>query len=409
MSNTAADLAFIKHKSRHAVTYHLVNVQRLHQHPSAMSMGRPLKGRTVIVAGASYALTRNGQHLARAQRRGAVVLGTNSSAPVLAHYGVRPDAIVVRESIDNSAEVRASDAPLVVLDTCAHPEMWAAAGERAAWFVAGYPRHLATCQRLGVRPLYGGTAAHTSAVALAIEWGAARVVLVGAGLGMETIGGELRPYHPAAPRGTLRGHVIDGEDMVQMWGNEANDALTIASGQPPQPSRASIRWLPAADNGGVLPALDTLADEHEWLQTQAGRHGGRVELVNATEGGAGIVGWRQRRLVDVVGTIERAKPPRFPAPYVTERACFEALRDLRAECDTLETMTGAMLRKGGPDMDAVPSIDGVHYGAPLVECLAAWRIADAPRTDPLARSRYVYEALRTSAHEARAILAGGGR
>lgn len=404
---SAANAAFIRWKSRHAVTWSLVNLQRLHLHPSAMSMGRPLEGRTAIVAGAGYPLTRNGEELREAQRRGATVIGVNSSAPVLRSLGVRPDAIVARESIDNSKEIAESDAPMVVLDVCAHPAMWTAAGDRCAWFFPGYPRHFGVLQRLGVRPVFGGTAAFTSAVALALEWGAARVVLVGAGLGMESVDGELVPYHPAAPRGALRGRLVD-DDAVEFWGNEANDAVAEASGQRPQPRVCRIVWLPSHDNGARLPALDTLNDERDWLQTQAVRHGRRVELLNATEGGAGIVGWRNVRLADVPSTYAHAEPARFPAVYPVRERERDMLREyLCAESETLRRMCDAALSPRGPQLDALARLPALHHGAALTETLAAWRLVDAPRGDALERSRYIYGALRDAAGEAIGVLSGG--
>lgn len=403
MTDSAADRAFTRYKSRHAVAWTLCNVQRLAGAASATSMGQPLAGRTAIVVGAGYSLTRNGPQLREAQARGAVILGTNSSDPILRHYGVRADAIVVRESIDNSAEVTASEAPLVCVDVAAHPAMWTAAGERLAWFVSGYPRHFGVSQRIGVRPLFGGSAAFTSAVALARTWGAARIVLVGADLGMESVDGELRPYHPASPRGDLRG-TLDG-DMVHFDGNEHNDAICEASGQRPPPAHCSIVHLPAHDYGGTLPALDTLNDQRDWLQIEAGRHGHRLDLLNATEGGAGIVGWRNATLADVVSRIEPTEPVRFEAVCpVDERTQAMLTAELRAEAQHLADMSDAMLAPGGPRFEAIGAARGAFTGAPLAESLAAWKIVDTPRGDGLVATRYAYEAYRAAAGEAGDIL-----
>lgn len=400
-----ADAAFIRHKSRHAVTWSLANLQRLADRPCATDCGRPLEGRTAIVVGAGYPLVRNVGHIAEAQRQGAFVISVNSSDPILRAEGITADVLVARESIDVSAEVRASQAPRVCVDVCAHPDAWTAAGDRLAWFVPGYPRHFGITQRLSIRPLFGGPAAFTSAVALAREWGAARIVIVGAGLGMETVSGELRPYHPAAPRGALRGHVIEGEDAVEFSGNEADDARVEASGQRPQPSRVSVVWLPSHDNARWLPALVTLNDEREWLQTQAMRHGQNIDLLNATEGGAGIVGWRNVTLASA--PIHAGAPVRIEANMpVGEREQAMLLEMLRGEARLLGEMSDALLAPMGPRLDAARRLPGAVYGAPLAECLAAWRLVDRPEGDALARCRYTHQALRDAASDAMDVLHG---
>ena len=51
-----ADEAFLKYKSQQVLSWTLLNLQRLHERPSAMCAGRPLNGRTAFIVGASYSL-----------------------------------------------------------------------------------------------------------------------------------------------------------------------------------------------------------------------------------------------------------------------------------------------------------------------------------------------------------------
>ena len=404
-----SDDAFIRHKSRHAITWALLHLQRLHEAPCATSMGTPLAGRTAFLVGAGYSLTRNGEHLRDAQAKGGVIIGTNSSDPVLRELGVVPDAVVARESIDNSAEIAASEAPLVCLDIGVHPAMWRAAEGRLAWFIPGYPRHFHITQRLGIRPTFGGSSAFTTAVHLARVWGAERIVLVGSGLALTRVGDEWASYHPSAPRGDcvfdLRG------DALHMRGNVANDAVTIASGQQPQPKVIGYERVPSLDWSEELPIIDVLLDQRQWLETEARRHGDRVDLVNANEGGCGIVGWRVRTLADVVRDM-----PETPGAVVfrgersiTEEHVRALVRDLLAECDLLERASALMLERRGPPLAALPHVSGLAFGAPLIETLAAWRILDAPTSDAGERCRYVYQAMREAADEARRVLRAGRR
>jgi len=402
----AANDAFVRHKSRHAITWALVNLQRIHERPCATTMGEPLKGRTAFVVGADYTLTRNGEWLREAQRKGGAIIGVNSSDPVMRRLGVRPDAIVVRESIDNSAEVRESDAAMVCVDVCAHPEIWTAAGERCAWFVPGYPRHFHITQRLGIRPTFGGSSAFTTAVHFALTWGAERIVLVGAGLALQQASdGTWRAYHPAAPRGDCVG-MIHG-DALHLIGNERNDAVCVRSGQQPQPKVIGFSRVPSQDWGEQLPIIDTLFDQRQWLEIEAGRHGQRVELIQASEGGAGVVGWRTRQLEDVVREMpERTDEIVFRANYPASVEDVRALAtELRTECDLLERMSLEMLADGGPSFIGITRMERLHFGAPLIDKLAAHRLLDAPRGDPRSRCEFTYRTMAEIAGEARRILA----
>lgn len=396
------NLAFIRHKSRHAISFSLANLQRLDQHPCAVMPHQPLAGRTAFVVGAGPSLAQNGELLRQANEAGACVVSVNASDPALRSMGVRADVMVARESIDFSAEVEASEAAMIALDIAAHPAAWTVAGQRAAWFVPDYPRHLHLCQRLGIRPLDAGSSALCSAVALVTSWGAERVVLVGVDL---ALGKDGSAYHQAAPRGDCRGQVVNGR--VVFSGNVRNDEITRASGQVTQPKVVALDRVPASDFSGWLPTIDVWRDQREWLEQHAERYGGHREFVNCTEGGAGIVGWRTGRLSDVLAASGIAQDPvEIPAWYPVDEGMREQLvADLLHECDVLESVSRQQLADSGPDLVALRSLD--VYGAPLVETLAAWRTIDAPTAGGEERCRYVYGAFLDASTEARGILGGG--
>lgn len=404
-----ADEAFIRYKSAHVVRHALANARRLHELPAALAMGRPLTGRTVLLVGAAPTPDVDGELLRTAQQRGAVILGVNSSSPVLASFGITPDAIVVRESIDMSADVAASPAPLVCLDVCAHPKAWEAAGKRGAWFVPGYPHTSTLASLSGVPPLFGGSAALTSAAKLAILWGAARIVLVGVSLAyVKGEDGAWLSYHPSSPRGDSRTRLVDG--WLEAQGNAADDARCQASGQPPPAKRLPCEWVPASDNSGKLPTIATLQDQRRWLEIEAVRHGSRVALCNATEAGAAIVGWRNVSIRDEVRARAdvHAEPVSFPANYPLTKAGNAALlAALEAEAELQRKAADEILRPTGPRLDAIARMRGLHLGAPLAEALAAHMVIDAPGDNGLATMRHVYGAMRQAAGEAIGILRGG--
>lgn len=408
MTEDAADLAFIRHKSRHVVRHALTNARRLHRHPCATVMGKPLAGRTVLVVGAAPTRDVDGSLLRDAQKRGAVILAVNSSSPVLASFGVTPDAIVVRESIDMSADVAESKAPMVVLDVCAHPKAWDAAGDRVAWFIPGYPHTATLAEHTGAPPLFGGSAALTSAVKLAFLWGAKHVVLVGVSLSYVRGEGDVwLNYHPASPRGDSRSRVIDGRIVTE--GNERDDERHQASGQKPPAKSLPCEWVAARDNSGKLPTISTMLDQKRWLESEAERWGERVQLRNATEGGAAIVGWKNTRMdcecFEYMGSGEAV---RFPATYPIDEAGNKRLiAALTQEAELQRAQAAEILRDTGPRFAAIARLEGLHLGAPLPEALGAHAILDAPEGDPLAQLRYVYKALGEAATEAIGVLRGG--
>jgi hypothetical protein len=410
MTDHDADDAFIRHKSRFVLSWALANLQRLHERPSATSAGSPLAGRTAIVVGASYNLTRNVHLLKDAQEAGCAILCTNSADAVLRSEGVVPDVLVVRESLKHDADIAASQAPLIVADVCVHPDTWTAAGSRLAWFIPCYPHLLRYAEIAGVRPVFGGSAAYTTAVHLARTWGASRIVMVGSGLSpVEVRPNEWQDYHPKAPRGDQLGKIVEHPqwgEVLSYTGNVANDALHVESGQRPPPKLNRFKRYPSIDWSTMLPVIDTLEDQKRWLETEAARHGGSVLCLNANEGGIGVAGWKTETLASLVqahGTIadwHHDKPVTIPAVYPVSLAIQRTLVDqLTHEAETQQQAAEEMLRHGGPRLDRVPHLEGLHEGAPLPSALAAWRIIDAPRGDARAELEHVYGSLRSAAQD----------
>lgn len=412
MTDTDADEAFVRHKSRFALSWAMANLQRLSGSPSATSAGTPLAGRTTIVVGASYSLVNNVDLLKDAQDAGCAILAVNSSDPILRHHGVVPDAVIIRESLKHDADILESKAPLIVADIGVHPDTWTAAGDRLMWFVPGYPHLFRYSELVGVRPVFGGTSAFTTAVHLARTWGSTRIVLVGADLAMvQDDDGKWRGYHPKAPRGDQLGTIDPATpDIVEFAGNVNNDALHIASGQPPPPKRDGVVYVVSYDNGTTLPIICTLLDQKGWLETEASRHGKTVEYINCTEGGAGIVGWRSWELDDIVREeihYPYGKPIQIPAVYpVTKRTQQQLTEILKAEAELQLNTSEQLLRKGGPNLEIMRHSDGIHLGSPLSEALSAWRQLDAPKGDVRREIEYVYTGMAEGARDALGIVRG---
>src|SRR5690606_15612153 len=127
------------------------------------------------------------------------------------------------------------------------------------------------------------------------------------------------------------------------------------------------------------------------------------------EGGAGVVGWRNVTLASEVEALEGGEPVVFAGRIpAAEREVSALIRDLRAEAETLRTMSGHVLTPSGARLRAIAQTPGIVHGAPLAECLAADRLVDAQEDEPLARCRVQYQALRDAAGETLDALRGAG-
>jgi hypothetical protein len=406
MVRTMSDEGWIRFKSEKVLRFTLDSLQHLAAHPCAQLFGRPLEGRTAFIVGAGFSLTKNEHLLARASKSG-TVFTTNSAVRALAPYGL-PDILVARESVSVADEVADSPAPMVVLDVGCHPDMWPAAGDRAAWFMPGYPRHYQMLAALGVPPVFGGTAAYTTAVALALRWGARMIVLVGADLSYAP-GGE--SYHPSAPRGAQRivtrhvGHEIMlriEHDEFAME-REARNGIRVHTRE--------LRGLEVEGWGGGPPvvSIETLTDQINWLEEKADE-APEVQLFNATEGGAHIPGWTECTLDAAIEIAERRVIP--PPVWKRSRAMVpaarvEALRArLRSDASTLAELVNVMTRGEGAQLRDLAAIATLHQGNTLIEALADHELIDANAVRPegVERVRFAYQAWGRAATAALEVL-----
>lgn len=390
--------AFTRVKSKHVITYAHLAMRDLETTAYASKCGKPFEGRRVFVVGAGPSLQKN---IGELRGLGGAIFAVNASAKPLAEAGIVPDVLVARESLDLSDQIQACPAPIVALDISSHPATWKAAGDRRVAFIPGYPRHMPLCQMLGERPVFGGTAAATSAVALALMWGAHSVVLLGFDLSIPPDG---QVYHPSAPRGDLKASV--GKQAIEFEGNVEDDARCERSGQAPPPKRIGYTKCQALDFSQELYSQPTWDEQREWLETTARRYGSDVELLNATHFGAGIRGWRNARLSELTGVAEPFEQGGFrfrPKGIDPERAA-QVRSVLSQQAAVLETAAREMLASGGPSFKTLAAIPNLYLGAPFTAPLAAHRIIDAPQGPPLVRNRAIYESFRDVAASAQELL-----
>jgi len=265
----------------------------------------PCDAMPAFIVGAGPSLSDALPLLPAAAKRG-LVFAVNASARAVAGV-VKPDVLVVRESLDVSAHLAGVTAGLVALDLCASPAVWEAAegvGPRG-WFLAAAVQHFAAHQLLRARAPYCGPSAVTAAVSLAEAWGCSPIVLVGCDLAFARDG---QGYAPGSAWGDVRGALRVG-GLVELDGLGAMHATARESGQRPVPVRQSVEMLPALDGGEPVASLLTWGDQVRWLANRAARTPGDYTWrVNASGGGTHVEGWHRLDLEHITSVLDDLGP-----------------------------------------------------------------------------------------------------
>ncbi len=376
---------FIRVKSKHVVAHALLNLRRIDRLPYAIDhTDKPYAGRTVYVVGAGPSIAINGEHLKTAQDNGAAVFAVNASAcptkgkqGILPSLGVVPDVVFMRESLDLSDQAEGVAAECVVLDVSAHPSTWSViqrrheAGElQGMWTLPLYPRHQRYGRRLSVRMLGCGSSALTMAVSHAIQWGASRIALVGVDLAFAND----MPYHPEAPRGDERAEAL-GEDAVRFSQRDQDKERCERSGQAVGPDEIRVTHTIAKDFSGRLTTLHTWENQRLWLCTQAKRHGRRIDFINASAGGGGILGWRNAELRELAEDT-CAEPIALPRGHEFHPSIREQLEaELRKEAGLYHSLARNQCDVGGPSIKGL-SLMGVDRTPPPDNTVVDWRFLE---------------------------------
>lgn len=274
----------------------------------ASSVGEPWLGRPAFVVGAGPSLDKAGPLLREAQTRGPVVAVNTSATAVLAH-GVVPDVVVCCESLDLRTHLQplsAHPSVTTVLEATANPANWAAC-RRTLGFVSHEPTLVPYAVELGTVPLAFRGSVSCAAVALAIQWGADPIVL----LGQDCAYPGDRMYARGTPFEDIRVEVRAG--------------CIFFDGQSKQREPEPVQWVDGWGGTKVASAAALDAVLH-WLGSPARASGARVW--NASEGGAMIAGARHATLQDLLGTTlaRCASAPALPALALPPPVDTSALR-----------------------------------------------------------------------------------
>ena len=390
---TTPDRGYILHRALPSVLGLVANLRKAHLRGYALPLVPPRDNGTAVIVGAGASLATSGDLLREMQADGALVFTTNTALPKLSEFLV-PDVCVAREAIDVSAQLR-YPVRCPIVDLAAHPSVWDAAGlvysgevgrvSDPRWFVAGGLQWFDLAAKLGVRPLFGGTASLTACVELARQWGATRIVLVGVTLAFERGGAS---YAPGTAYGDLRAKE-DGLDTVTLSGPGLDAQLAVNGGR--YPARQSARWV-SDQHGGRLRQLLPWHDQMVWLENFAARHPA-IECIDAS-GGALKTGWH-------IDANPRGTPMEMPEASAAPDTAA-ALADIARQCESTDAVASAVLSHG-----VIPDLPGYLDGADIVEAASAASLLlmrESHNGDHARAIRGTCEALKSGAANVRAAL-----
>jgi len=241
-----------------------------------------LKGMPAFIVGAGPSLDTNAHQLLFAQDRGIVIrINSGTAAPGQCAMTIESNDLRHKLFVQDELRLYGIVVPPSLINHGDGPLRWVWAGE-----IAWVPEQLTGIKRL---PTSGS--ATTSAVALANLWGCDPIVLVGQDCAMP--GGKVYA--------DLTGHGDDSIDKSGKfhWGKASSEAPRPGN---PLTEMEPMDITPAWGGRGVVPSTITQRAMRHWMEAAADQ---LKTPINATEGGANIPGWQDRRLSDVIDDLPR--------------------------------------------------------------------------------------------------------
>lgn len=346
------------------------NLSRLPGRTPATALSGWLAGRPAILCAAGPSLDRNVGELRRVQGRAAIV-AVNTSLAALERAGVRADLVVALEAVDVTSQLAGLEQNARcarLLDVTAHPALFQSAPAEVVPFASQLPffQPLTDAAGLGPGLPIGGSAAN-AALALLHMAGASPIILCGQDLAYS----EGRVYAEGTCFGEMRAH-RSGE-VIELSGLAAKRRLAA-----PRPEvdvtverKGAVLAEAYGGRGEVWTSVDFNYFRHHF-ERFAERAGG-CALVNATEGGARIRGFREQPLALAVDTLGPGTIPPLPAAPRLERGRIEAA--LGAERVAAER--AARIARGDPaDLHALRA---AVAGSTLLQAYAHRAVQDVAR------------------------------
>ena len=283
------------------------------------------KGMPAFIVGAGPSLDKNADLLREAARHG-LVIAVNSSASALAAREITPHAVVCIESIDLSAKLSALpflDDVTRIFSLSSHPNNLRSGKGPLMPTIEKLPAFENVGELLRGPGAEVGGSVSTVAFWLARTLGCSPLVLVGQDLAFTGYGTYARGTTYEESRAVP---TADGKALDFVWSDAIKKAHGTAAG--PMIDRADLVMVDAWGGEGQVPSGVMFASFRAWFEVAAAVFAvtnPELELVNATEGGSRLRGFKEERLADVL-----ARTPRL------DRSPGDAFADARRAASPIE-------------------------------------------------------------------------
>ncbi len=323
------------------------NLSQVADRVPAGSLAGWLAGRPAILCAAGPSLDKNVAELRRVDGRAAIV-AVNTSLAALERAGVRADLVVALEAVDVSSQLAGLELNARcprLLDVTAHPALFEGAPAEVFPFASQitFFQPLTDAAGLGRGLPIGGSAAN-AALALVRLAGASPIILCGQDLAYS----EDRVYAAGTCFAAMRARPRGSE--IELSGLEAKRRL--AAPRPEVDTTVERKGAILAEayggRGQVWTSVDFNYFRHHFERFAELAPG--CELVNATEGGARIRGFREQPLADVVAALPAGALPPLPGSPRLSRARIGAA--LAAERSAAES-AARLAREDAADLAAL--------------------------------------------------------
>lgn len=280
------------------------NLELLCESPMFLGLEQRYRNVPAFIVSAGPSLGNNGALLAEAAQKG-IVIAVNSSARAVHRYGAEPHVLACVESIDVShllCDVPYLDRCIRAYSLAAHPRTLRYGRGPLLPVYEGLPQLDPPLLELtGFRGLPVCGSVSTVAFSLAQRLGCSPIVLTGQDLAYT----DGRAYAPGSVYEDSRVRVSeDGHELLHEW----SDALkqTNRDAVAPIHEREPLERVPAWGGTGSVASGIGFSAIRAWFETAAQtlvREAPEQVLVNATEGGARIEGFAERRLSEVLAEL----------------------------------------------------------------------------------------------------------
>lgn len=376
----------------------LGNLGELSRMPLFTALDRPLAGTPAFIVSAGPSLDKNGHLLAKAAEKGAVFT-VNTAAPAVIQHGGSIDVLTCVEALDvtQSLAQGAKHAKALAIDLSAAAANFAVPSPLKVAFVPHSDPFHDIARSLNSRALPYGASVATAAFALAKEWGADPIVMVGQDLAYT----DGRVYATGTGREHMRAE-LQGENVFRMTYDD-HMLRTFRDKGVKEPGKHRPAIAVEAWGGGTTHTTHDMVLFLRWFETAAAKTD--IRKINATEGGARLEGFEEMplealldELPDRSDTLQQA----LDAPPV-DAQLLDALRaELTRHARTIEKAASKCLkvRDARQQRKADAALRDAKARCKVVELHATptlLKIRDDASLAPRARRKAIFSTVAASA------------